>query len=67
MLTLILGYFIGELVWNMYDFATEQNINHVGGFNRKGIFTRQRQPKAAAFLIKSRYQQLELVPTPTLS
>ena len=61
------GYFIGELVWNMYDFATEQSITRVGGFNRKGIFTRQRQPKAAAFLIKSRYQQLELIPTPTPS
>jgi beta-glucuronidase len=61
------GYFIGELVWNMFDFATEQSINRVGGLNRKRIFTRQRQPKAVAFLIKSRYEQLELVPTPSLS
>jgi beta-glucuronidase len=58
------GFFIGELPWNMYDFATDQTINRVGGLNRKGLFTRQRQPKAAAFLIKSRYEKLELIPTP---
>ena len=58
------GFFIGELPWNMFDFATDQTINRVGGLNRKGLFTRQREPKAAAFLIKSRYEQLELIPTP---
>ena len=58
-----IGYFVGELVWNMFDFATNQNIERVVGFNYKGLFTRQRQPKAAAFLMKNRYEQLELVPT----
>jgi beta-glucuronidase len=58
------GFFIGELPWNMFDFATDQFTNRVGGLNRKGLFTRQRQPKAAAFLIKSRYEKLELIPTP---
>jgi beta-glucuronidase len=58
------GFFIGELPWNMFDFATDQTTNRVGGLNRKGLFTRQRQPKAAAFLIKSRYEKLELIPTP---
>jgi beta-glucuronidase len=57
------GFFVGELPWNMFDFATEQSIIRVGGLNRKGLFTRQRQPKAAAFVIKSRYEQLESVPT----
>jgi beta-glucuronidase len=57
------GYFIGEFPWVMFDFGTEQSIRRVGGLNRKGLFTRQRQPKAAAFLIKSRYEQLESVPT----
>jgi beta-glucuronidase len=57
------GYLIGELPWTMFDFATDQNIIRVGGHNHKGLFTRQRQPKAAAFLIKNRYEQLELVPT----
>jgi beta-glucuronidase len=57
------GYFIGELPWTMFDFGTDQSIMRVGGLNRKGLFTRQRQPKAAAFLIKNRYEQLELVQT----
>jgi beta-glucuronidase len=58
------GYFIDELPWTMFDFGTEQTIIRVGGLNRKGLFTRQRQPKAAAFLIKDRYQRLESIPTP---
>ncbi|CAF0905037.1 unnamed protein product [Rotaria sp. Silwood1] len=57
------GYFVGELVWNMFDFATEQSITRVGGLNRKGLFTRQRQPKSAAFTMKNRYEQLELIRT----
>ena len=57
------GYLIGELPWNMYEFAQLQSINNMAELNCKGIFTRQRQPKAAAFLIKSRYEQLELIPT----
>jgi beta-glucuronidase len=57
------GFFVGELPWNMFDFATEQSVIRVGGLNRKGLFTRQRQPKAAAFVIKSRYEQLESIPT----
>jgi beta-glucuronidase len=55
------GYFIGELPWTMFDFATDQSIIRVGGINHKGLFTRQRQPKAAAFLIKSRYEQFEKI------
>ena len=58
------GYLIGELPWNMFDFATDQSIIRVGSFNFKGLFTRQRQPKAAAFIIKDRYEQLELIPIP---
>jgi beta-glucuronidase len=57
------GYFIGELPWTMFDFAADQSIMRISGINHKGLFTRQRQPKAAAFLIKSRYEQHELVPT----
>jgi beta-glucuronidase len=56
------GFFVGELPWNMFDFATDQSTIRIGGLNRKGLFTRQRQPKAAAFTIKSRYQQLESIP-----
>ena len=55
------GFFVGELPWNMFDFATDQSVTRVGGLNRKGLFTRQRQPKAAAFIIKNRYEYLETV------
>jgi beta-glucuronidase len=58
------GYLVGELPWNMFDFATRESVKRVSGFNNKGLFTRQRQPKAAAFVIKNRYEQLELIPTP---
>ncbi len=47
-------WFIGEQVWNFADFATKQGFFRVAG-NKKGIFTRQRQPKAAAFLLKERW------------
>ncbi|MEQ2251080.1 hypothetical protein ILYODFUR_007305 [Ilyodon furcidens] len=50
-------YVIGELIWNFADFMTTQGIARVVG-NKKGIFTRQRQPKAAAFLLKERYWKL---------
>ena len=43
----------------MYDFGTEQNIKRIAGSNMKGLFTRQRQPKASAFIVKKRYEQLE--------
>lgn len=57
------GFVVGELPWNMFDFATEQSTIRIGGLNRKGLFIRQPQPKASAFVIKNRYQQLQLVPT----
>ncbi|SFG38158.1 glycoside hydrolase family 2 TIM barrel-domain containing protein [Oribacterium sp. WCC10] len=47
----------GELVWNFADFATSEGIFRVGG-NKKGIFTRDRQPKSAAFVLKSRWEEL---------
>ncbi|XP_061607268.1 beta-glucuronidase isoform X2 [Phyllopteryx taeniolatus] len=50
-------YVIGELIWNFADFMTVQGITRVVG-NKKGVFTRQRQPKAAAFILKERYWRL---------
>jgi len=38
---------IGEHVWNFADFSTAQAVHRPGG-NHKGVFTRDRQPKAAA-------------------
>ncbi len=42
---------IGEHVWNFADFATAQAVYRPGG-NHKGVFTRDRQPKAAARLLR---------------
>uniref|UniRef100_A0A8C2X792 Beta-glucuronidase n=1 Tax=Cyclopterus lumpus TaxID=8103 RepID=A0A8C2X792_CYCLU len=50
-------YVIGELIWNFADFMTSQGVLRVVG-NKKGVFTRQRQPKAAAFILKERYWRL---------
>ncbi|XP_074120071.1 beta-glucuronidase [Sminthopsis crassicaudata] len=50
-------YVIGELIWNFADFMTNQSPLRVIG-NKKGIFTRQRQPKEAAFLLKERYWRI---------
>ncbi len=49
----------GEHVWNFADFATMQGINRVVG-NRKGVFTRDREPKAVAHLLR----QLWTAPPP---
>ena len=51
-----LDFIIGEHVWNFADFATRQGVRRVGG-NKKGVFTRQRQPKAAAHLLRKRWQK----------
>ena len=51
------GVFIGEHVWNFADFMTSQGVTRVVG-NRKGVFTRERQPKLAAHTIRSRYLNL---------
>ncbi|XP_055514029.1 beta-glucuronidase [Leucoraja erinacea] len=50
-------YLIGELIWNFADFMTAQSVTRVDG-NKKGIFTRQRQPKMAAFILRDRYWKL---------
>ncbi|XP_038670030.1 beta-glucuronidase [Scyliorhinus canicula] len=50
-------YLIGELIWNFADFMTLQSTERVNG-NKKGIFTRQRQPKSSAFLLRDRYWKL---------
>ncbi|KAF6356955.1 glucuronidase beta [Rhinolophus ferrumequinum] len=50
-------YVVGELIWNFADFMTDQSPMRVIG-NKKGIFSRQRQPKSAAFLLRQRYWKL---------
>jgi beta-glucuronidase len=46
---------VGEQMWNFADFATSSGIMRVGG-NRKGAFTRDRQPKAAAHALRRRWR-----------
>jgi beta-glucuronidase len=46
---------VGEHVWNFADFATTSGIMRVGG-NKKGAFTRDRQPKAAAWALRRRWR-----------
>ncbi|MEK3698268.1 beta-glucuronidase [Paenibacillus sp. FSL R10-2199] len=46
--------FVGEQVWNFADFATGQGIIRVQG-NKKGIFTRERKPKASAHELRKRW------------
>lgn len=47
-------FVIGEHVWNFADFATKQGLNRIDG-NKKGVFTRQRQPKMSAFMLQKRW------------
>jgi beta-glucuronidase len=47
---------VGEQVWNFADFATTSGIMRVGG-NKKGVFTRDRQPKAAAYALRRRWRK----------
>ena len=47
---------VGEHVWNFADFATTPGIMRVGG-NKKGVFTRDRSPKAAAFALRRRWRE----------
>ncbi|MET0780295.1 MAG: beta-glucuronidase [Microbacterium sp.] len=45
---------IGEQVWNFADFQTSQGVIRVDG-NKKGVFTRDRRPKAAAHELRARW------------
>ena len=48
-------YCIGEHVWNFADFKTKQGLTRVKG-NRKGVFTRDRQPKMSAHFLRRRWE-----------
>ena len=45
---------VGEHVWNFADFRTSAAIFRVDG-NKKGVFTQDRRPKAAAHLLRERW------------
>jgi len=48
---------VGEQMWNFADFQTSQGVHRVAG-NKKGAFTRSRQPKSAAHLLKERWENI---------
>ncbi|WP_353081915.1 beta-glucuronidase [Tessaracoccus lapidicaptus] len=48
---------VGEQMWNFADFQTTPGIMRVGG-NKKGMFTRDRQPKSAAYAVRERWLRL---------
>ena len=47
-------YVVGEQPWNLNDFQTTEGIMRVDG-NKKGLFTRDRQPKMAALFLRDRW------------
>lgn len=47
-------FVIGEHPWAFADFMTSAGLKRFDG-NKKGIFTRQRQPKSVAFKIRERW------------
>ncbi|HSI82548.1 MAG TPA: beta-glucuronidase [Candidatus Methylacidiphilales bacterium] len=51
-------WIIGEHIWNLADFATKQGLNRMMG-NRKGILTRDRQPKMGAHFLKRRWKSVD--------
>lgn len=52
---------VGEQMWNFADFATTSGIMRVGG-NKKGAFTRDRQPKAVAHWLRERWRSGKIAP-----
>ncbi len=45
----------GMHVWAFADFKTSQGIIRFGGMNYKGVFTRDRKPKLAAYYLRSKW------------
>lgn len=48
-------FIAGMQVWAFSDFKTGQGIIRFGGMNYKGVFTRDRKPKMAAYYLRSRW------------
>ena len=53
-------YCAGLHVWNFADFLTPQHHRRVI-LNRKGVFTRSREPKGAAFFLRAYWSALARV------
>ncbi|KAF0290661.1 Beta-glucuronidase [Amphibalanus amphitrite] len=50
-------WFAGEMVWNFADFAVPREYIRPQ-FCMKGMFTRERKPKLAAYVLRDRYTRL---------
>ncbi len=57
-------FVIGEHVWNFADFRTAQNFTRAGG-NKKGVFTRERQPKMVAHFLRKKWEIPRYKPSDT--
>ena len=51
--------FGGHMLWQFADFETHDGARRVSG-NKKGIFTRDRSPKEAAYVFKKLSEDLEI-------
>lgn len=51
-----LDFIVGEHLWAFADFMTSFGLRRFDG-NKKGIFTRQRQPKSVAYFIRERWNR----------
>lgn len=49
--------FVGEQLWNFADFQTKFGIVRVQG-NKKGVFTRAREPKMTVRFLRERWRQI---------
>lgn len=49
--------FVGEQLWNFTDFQTKYGIQRVQG-NKKGIFTRSREPKMVVRYLRDRWNSI---------
>jgi beta-glucuronidase len=50
-----LDFVSGEHVWNFADFMTKQGLTRING-NKKGVFTRDRQPKMVAHFLRESWK-----------
>lgn len=51
------SFIVGEQVWNFADFETKVGTGRVQG-NKKGIYTRSREPKMIAYFLKQRWMNI---------
>jgi beta-glucuronidase len=51
------GFVAGTHIWNFADFQTGQSTRRAASMNFKGVFTRAREPKIAAHLLRERWKE----------